>query len=109
MKRTITADDVKQFARVSGDAAPIHVSVEAAEAAGFTQPIAHGLYIMALCEGYVQQQYPGQVFHACQGQFLAPLQVPNEIDIVLTPEANAVEVSVTCHMQPIFQGIFKEQ
>lgn len=47
----LTADDVRQFAGLSGDHNPIHLDPAAAEAAGFRAPVAHGVLGIALATG----------------------------------------------------------
>lgn len=41
--KTITDDDIAAYARVSGDANPLHVDAEYAARTRFKQPIAHGM------------------------------------------------------------------
>jgi len=49
--RTVTAADMAAFAALSGDDNAIHRDVEAAAAAGFRAPIAHGALGIALATG----------------------------------------------------------
>lgn len=49
--RTITKDDILEFARVTGDDHPLHVDEEFCREAGYQSLIAHGLFGVALMEG----------------------------------------------------------
>jgi len=44
----ITAEHISNYAEGSGDYASIHLDRDAAQEAGFNQPIAHGMWSMAL-------------------------------------------------------------
>jgi acyl dehydratase len=46
--RRLTTDDVRRYAELSGDRNPIHLSDEAARAAGLPAPIVHGMLTLAL-------------------------------------------------------------
>jgi 3-hydroxybutyryl-CoA dehydratase len=49
--RTVTEDDVMQFATLSGDHNPLHINAEFARQTPFGQRIAHGLLGLALASG----------------------------------------------------------
>ncbi len=49
--RTITAEDISDFARLTGDFHPLHMSDEFAWSLGFPGRIAHGLFGLSLMEG----------------------------------------------------------
>lgn len=53
--RTVTAEDIAAFSRLSGDHNPLHHSPEAARAAGFNAPIAHGVLGIAVATGLLSQ------------------------------------------------------
>jgi acyl dehydratase len=53
--RTITADDLRAFADLSGDRSPIHVDDDAARRAGFGGLVAHGALGIAVATGLLQQ------------------------------------------------------
>ena len=53
--RTVTNADVGAFAALTGDRNPIHLDAVAARAAGFEQPVAHGVLGLALATGLVSQ------------------------------------------------------
>lgn len=49
--RTVTKDDILQFAAVTGDDHPLHVDEEFCRQSGYNSLIAHGLFGVALMEG----------------------------------------------------------
>ncbi|MGV6874472.1 MaoC family dehydratase [Pseudochelatococcus sp. B33] len=49
--RTVTKQDILDFARVTGDDHPLHVDEEFCQKAGYNSLIAHGLFSVALMEG----------------------------------------------------------
>lgn len=53
--RTITEADVRNFAGVSGDFNPLHVSEAAAAETPFQEPIAHGALCLAITTGLLWQ------------------------------------------------------
>ena len=53
--RTVMSADVGAFAALTGDRNPIHLDAAAARAAGFEQPVAHGVLGLALATGLVSQ------------------------------------------------------
>jgi acyl dehydratase len=49
----ITAQEISEFAQLTGDDNPLHVDVEAARAAGFQDVIAHGFLVQSLVMGLI--------------------------------------------------------
>ncbi len=49
--RTVTAEDVRKFAEITGDFNPVHLDPEFARATPFGRPIAHGLLTVSLALG----------------------------------------------------------
>jgi acyl dehydratase len=54
-----TVDDVTSFARLSGDDNPIHLTSEAARAAGFQRPVVHGVLVISLLSQLLGTRLPG--------------------------------------------------
>lgn len=54
-ERVVSAADVREFAALSGDAGPLHVSDAAAREAGFDGAIVHGVLGLGLVTGLVSQ------------------------------------------------------
>jgi acyl dehydratase len=49
----ITAEEIADFARLTGDDNPLHIDTDAARAAGFGDVIAHGFLIQSLVMGLI--------------------------------------------------------
>lgn len=50
----VSAEQVLAFARASLDMNPVHLSEQAAKAAGFERPVLHGMFITARLETYLE-------------------------------------------------------
>jgi|AntAceMinimDraft_5_1070358.scaffolds.fasta_scaffold29574_1 hypothetical protein len=62
VRRTFTAEDVATFARLSGDANPIHSHSDAAAAAGLglCGPVVHGMLAASLFSGIIGTRFPAR-------------------------------------------------
>jgi 3-oxoacyl-[acyl-carrier protein] reductase len=60
ISRTITADDVATFARLSGDYNALHVDAEYAAGTSFRRPVAHGFLHASLLSTLVGMKLPGE-------------------------------------------------
>ena len=56
----LTGDDIDAFARVSGDASPLHVDAAFARERGFPDRVVHGAYLVALASRLVGMYLPGR-------------------------------------------------
>lgn len=56
----ITARELDEFARLSGDHNPLHTSREFAAARGFRDRVVHGAFICALVSRFVGMELPGR-------------------------------------------------
>ena len=78
---TIDADAVRRFATASLDANAIHLSTEAAHAAGLDDgPIVHGMLIYSMVEVCLNQDEPSKLYSLAI-QFLKPLLVGSQLAI----------------------------
>ena len=59
-EKRITAEDVKQFARVVGDHNPIHLDEEFAEKSFFKKRIVHGAFLVGLISKILGMDFPGK-------------------------------------------------
>jgi acyl dehydratase len=57
--RSFTQDDFDRFARLSGDANPIHVDPRFAAATRFGRTVAHGMLLVTVLRGLVERLAPG--------------------------------------------------
>jgi acyl dehydratase len=94
--RTITADDVESFARISGDRNPLHFDAEFAAATRAGGLIVHGGLTTALFNALIAEVLPGpgSVFLHQEWDYPAPVYIGDTI----TAEAEVVEAR---HDKPI--------
>ena len=81
--RTLTMDDVRAFADITGDDNPIHVDEEAGKASRFGRPVVHGVYILGLASKVLGRDFPGpgSIAVALSVKFLRPVPVGEEVTI----------------------------
>lgn len=53
--RTVTGDDIRAFARLSGDTNPLHVDAAFAATTPYGRPIAHGLLGLSIVTGLLEE------------------------------------------------------
>ena len=70
----IGSEIVTQFSLVQRDFNPIHVSTAAAQAAGFSGPIVHGVFIIGQFERLIRSWQAMEIVFL-QGRFLRPVSV----------------------------------
>ncbi len=81
--RTITMDDVRAFADVTGDDNPIHVDEAAGEASQFGTAVVHGVYLLGLASKVLGRDFPGHgaVAVSLSAKFLRPVPVGSQVRI----------------------------
>lgn len=82
--RTITEEDVRLFAQVSGDDNPIHLDADyAAEHAPGGKPIVHGVLLLGIVSKVLGRDFPGpgSVAVSISAKFLRPVPVDSEIKV----------------------------
>lgn len=82
---SIGAEEISLFSSLVGDLNPIHYSPEAARAAGFKAPIAHGMIAGSLFSEVLGNELPGpgSVYLEQRFKFLAPLYMPTQATILV--------------------------
>jgi len=83
VKRTITAEDVRTFADVTGDDNPIHVDAEYAAGTRFGKPIVHGVLLLGIVSKVLGRDFPGpgSIAVSISAKFLRPVPVGSEISV----------------------------
>ena len=81
--RTLTMDDVRAFAEITGDDNPIHIDEEAGKASRFGRPVVHGVYLLGLASKVLGRDFPGpgSIAVALSAKFLRPVPVGEEVTI----------------------------
>ena len=86
--KTISEEDVRTFAAISGDTNRLHLDEEFAEDTRFGEPIAHGALVAGLISAALAR-LPGLTIYLSQDlQYLGPV----EIDDTVTARVEVVEV-----------------
>ncbi len=82
---TVTAELVDEFAELTGDRNPVHMSVEAAKALGCTGRIAPGMLFGTAFSRIFASHFPGPgtIYASQTMHFLAPIAVGAEVQIAL--------------------------
>ena len=111
--RTVMASTVNQFAEVSGDVNPIHLSDDFAARSRFGQRIAHGMFTASLISAVIGTRMPGPgaVYLSQTLRFLAPVKIGDVVAAVVEV-AEMVEkgrrVRLDCHClvdgKPVLEG-----
>lgn len=81
--RTISMDDVRAFADVTGDDNPIHIDEEAGAASRFGKPVVHGVYLLGIASKVLGRDFPGpgSIAVSLSAKFLRPVPVGEEVTI----------------------------
>ena len=81
--RTLTMEDVRAFADITGDDNPIHIDEEAGRASRFGRPVVHGVYLLGLASKVLGRDFPGpgSIAVSLSAKFLRPVPVGEEVTI----------------------------
>ena len=102
-EREITEADVRDFARLSGDANPLHIDGEYAAGSNFGGPIVHGAFQAGLASALIGMHLPGRsvLLGSVSARFPAPLYYPCRVIVSgeltawnLAARAGSVRVTV---------------
>jgi acyl dehydratase len=78
--RVVTREDVAAYAEASGDRNPLHLDEDAARAAGFDGPIAHGMFTMGHLASAVERWVgDGAFVRRMKVQFRSPVSMGETI------------------------------
>lgn len=74
-KKTLTFEDVKMFAQITGDNNPIHFDKEYAAETIFEKPIVHGVLTAGLISSVIANTLPGEgsIYLGQDLRFIAPV------------------------------------
>ena len=114
-EKTVTADDIADFARVTGDTNPLHRDAAYAARTRFKEPIAHGM----LSAGYISAVLGTKLAPSCCAvyvsqslRFIRPVKVGDTIKAVaevkgIEPEKRLYTIETDCFNQngePVVKG-----
>ncbi|MFE4977243.1 MaoC/PaaZ C-terminal domain-containing protein [Kitasatospora sp. NPDC056651] len=95
---TLTTADTHAYAHASGDLNPIHLDPDAARAAGFPAPIAHGMHLLALAAEHITDHHAGgdpARLTALGARFAAPTTPGTQLRLTLQPYDGGTVVRFT--------------
>lgn len=114
LTKTIRAEDVEAFARLSGDHNPLHTNAEFARRTSFQRPVAHGMLVASYVSTLIGTQLPGPGALWAQQNFRwrAPVFVGDEVALTLrvthksagTRTLNIVVNAVNQHGHTVLEG-----
>lgn len=106
MKKLVTGELVNQFAEISGDRNPVHLSEEYAKKTIFGARIAHGLFCLGMVSNLIGTQLPGEgsILVKENIKYKRPVFLNDEIETTVTitgfiKEKNKVLMSICCKNQ----------
>jgi len=104
--KTISAEDVDAFARISGDMNPVHLDDQYAATTRFGRRIAHGMLTASVISALLADDLPGpgSVYLSQTLSFKAPVYLGETITataelIAYRPERKIATFKTTCHNQ----------
>ncbi|MFT5258330.1 MAG: 3-hydroxybutyryl-CoA dehydratase [Saprospiraceae bacterium] len=85
-ERTVTDEDIHQFAQVSGDHNPVHLDAEFAAGTRFKARIAHGMLSAAFISTVVGTKLPGpgSIYVSQSLKFRAPVYIGDTVITTVT-------------------------
>tara|TARA_B100000035_G_scaffold97497_1_gene82723 strand:- start:307 stop:735 length:429 start_codon:yes stop_codon:yes gene_type:complete len=80
-EKTVTIEDIKRFAEVSGDFNPVHLDEEFAKKTIFKKRIAHGFLTASFISTVIATELPGpgSIYLKQSLKFLAPVYIDEKI------------------------------
>lgn len=85
ISRTVSAADVDEFARLSGDLNPLHMDPDFAARTPFGRRVVHGLFTGALVStAHTQLTGPGFAYVGQELRFLGPVFIGDTVTVELT-------------------------
>ncbi|MHA2299098.1 MAG: MaoC family dehydratase [Candidatus Hodarchaeales archaeon] len=79
--RTISEEDIQQFAEISGDHNPIHLDEDYARTTIFEGRIAHGILTAAFISTVIANQLPGSIYLRQTMNFKKPVRIGDTITV----------------------------
>jgi len=103
LTKVVSSDDVVDFAEITGDRNPIHLSEHFAAKTPFGTRIAHGLYTAGLISALLGTRLPGPgaVYISQSLHFRAPVRIGDTVVVTVTveeliPEKTRARLACAC-------------
>jgi acyl dehydratase len=102
--KRFSGEDVRDFARISGDMNPIHLDSEAASKSIFGKPVVHGMLLNGLISAAIGMDLPGEgaIYLGQDSSFKSPVfygdEVTVELEVLeLREDKKIVKLSTNCY------------
>lgn len=106
VSKTITEQNINDFAQVSGDHNPAHLDEEYANNTAFKHRIAHGMFVSSLISSVLGNELPGHgtIYMTQSLKFMAPVYINDTITarvevIEMISEKKRIIFKTTCTNQ----------
>jgi 3-hydroxybutyryl-CoA dehydratase len=104
--KTVSDDDVRTLAEVTGDFNPLHMDEEYARKTRFGQRIVHGVFSAGLISAVLGNQLPGpgSIYLSQQVEFLAPVFIGDTVTATVEvvswrADKKIITLKTDCHNQ----------
>jgi 3-hydroxybutyryl-CoA dehydratase len=89
MSKTVSDQDIRTFARISGDVNPLHLDDEYARSTVFGGRVAHGMLVAGLISAVIGTSLPGPgaIYMGQELRFVAPVRPGDTITAIVRVEA----------------------
>lgn len=114
LSKTITDEDIRAFAALTGDQNPVHLDESFAQTTRFGRRIAHGMLGASLISAVLGNQLPGRgsVYLSQSLQFVAPVYLGDTVTARVTitrirEDKPVVTLETVCsnqHGEPLIKG-----
>ena len=107
MEKIITLEDIKDFAKVSGDFNPVHLDEEFAKKTIFKGRIAHGFLTASFISTIIATELPGpgSIYLGQSLKFLAPVYINEKILV----KVKIVEINIEKSKVKLITECFKNK
>ena len=106
-EKTITIEDIKRFAEVSGDFNPVHLDEEFAKKTIFKRRIAHGFLTASFISTIIATELPGpgSIYLKQSLKFLAPVYINEKILV----KVRIIEINIEKSKVKLITECFKNK
>ena len=106
-EKTVTIEDIKRFAEVSGDFNPVHLDEEFAKKTIFKRRIAHGFLTASFISTVIATELPGpgSIYLKQSLKFLAPVYIDEKILV----KVRIIEINIEKSKVKLITECFKNK
>ena len=106
-EKTVTIEDIKRFAEVSGDFNPVHLDEEFAKKTIFKRRIAHGFLTASFISTIIATELPGpgSIYLKQSLKFLAPVYIDEKILV----KVRIIEINIEKSKVKLITECFKNK